>query len=74
MLDAELVAQLNAGYQVPDDAGPAWREAIRQGVDMSLIEANLELSPWERILQNDRALAFVNEIRRCNPLNDGQPG
>jgi hypothetical protein len=74
MFESDIIDQLNAGYQLPDDAGPAWREAFRQGVDMSLIEANLELTPWERILQNDRALTLVNEVRRCNPLNDGQPG
>jgi hypothetical protein len=74
MIDEETLAQMNGKYVCPPDAGPAWREAVRQGMDLSLIEANLDLSPWERILQNDRAVALVNEIRRCNPLNDGKPG
>lgn len=72
-MDAKTLAAINGEYQMPSDAGPAWREAVRMGMDMTLIESNLELTPWERILQNDRALALVNEIRRCNPLNDGQP-
>jgi hypothetical protein len=74
MFDAETLAQLNGEYKMPAGAGPAWRDAARMGIDMTLIEANLDLTPWERILQNDRALTFVNEIRRCNPVDDGQPG
>ena len=73
MFDVETIAQLNGEYRMPADAGPAWREAVRMGMDMTLIEANLELTPWERLLQNDRALALVNELRRLNPIEDGQP-
>jgi hypothetical protein len=70
MTPAELAAELSAGYQCPADAGPAWREAVRMGMDMSLIESNLEMTPWERLLQNDSFLQFVEEIRKGNPLTD----
>jgi hypothetical protein len=73
MFEAESIAQLNGEYKMPENAGPAWREAVRMGLDMTLIEANLELTPWERLLQNDRALSLVNELRRLNPIEDGQP-
>ncbi len=46
---------------------PFWRAAVEAGMDMTLIEFNLELAPSERLLQNDRILALVHEIRRCNP-------
>ena len=45
MLDAETIAELNAHCKMPADAGPAWREAVQMGIDMTLIECNLELSP-----------------------------
>lgn len=70
MTPAELAAELSAGYRCPPDAGPAWREAVRMGMDMSLIESNLEMTPWERLLQNDSFLQFVEELRQGNPLID----
>jgi hypothetical protein len=73
MIDPDTLAALNGEYQIPSNAGPAWLAAVAMGIDMSLIECNLELSPWERILQNDRALAMVEEIRRCNPINHAEP-
>ncbi|MDB6040199.1 MAG: hypothetical protein JWM99_4040 [Verrucomicrobiales bacterium] len=73
MIDTSILAAINGGYQMPDDAGPAWRAAVAMGIDMTLIECNLELPPWERILQNDRALAMVEEIGRCNPINYAEP-
>ena len=72
MWDAETLEQINGKYKMPEDAGPAWREAVRMGMDMTLIECNLDLTPWERLLQNDRVLGFVQEMRRLNPIDDGQ--
>jgi hypothetical protein len=65
MLDEVTLAQINGEYAMPPDAGPAWRSAFAQGIDMSLIELNLELTPWQRMQQHDQALAFHNELREA---------
>ena len=71
MNDEETIAQINGKYVMPPDAGPAWRKAAEMGMDMSLIECNLELTPWERLLRNDGALEFINSMRKLNPVTDG---
>ena len=45
-MDARTIAELNEAYKCPPDAGPAWRAACEMGIDMSLIECNLELTPF----------------------------
>jgi hypothetical protein len=74
MTTQQLAEELSAGYRCPPDAGPAWRAAAEMGMDMSLIESNLEMSPWERILQNDSVLAFVRMLQKGNPHLNGEPG
>lgn len=71
MIDEETLAQINGKYVMPPDAGPAWREAVEMGMDMSLIEQNLKISPWERLLQNDRALALARIMERSRVITDG---
>jgi hypothetical protein len=71
MLDEETLAQINGKYVCPPDAGPAWRAAMAAGVDMSLIEENLNRSPWERLLANDSALALVRAVQKAKPAFDG---
>ena len=61
----ELVATLNAGYFCPPGAGPAWRQALAEGVDMSLIERNLARSPWERLHEHDEALRFARMLQQA---------
>jgi hypothetical protein len=73
MIDEATLAQMNGQYAMPPDAGPAWREAFAQGIDMSLIEENLSRSPWERLLANDSALALIRDLGRANPVFDGTP-
>ena len=70
MIDAATLAQMNGEYLMPPDAGPAWRAAASAGMDMSLLEENLQRSPWERLLANDRALALVRAIERAKPVTD----
>jgi hypothetical protein len=43
----------------------AWEEAQRIGCDMSLIEANLELSYQERCLRHDRAISSAMALREA---------
>lgn len=71
-MDAETIAELNAGYKCPPDAGPAWRAACEMGMDMSLIECNLEMTPWERLLQNDSALNLIAILRQGQPVINGE--
>ena len=71
MIDEATLAQMNGQYIMPPDAGPAWRAAFAQGIDMSLIEENLKLSPWERLLANDRALALVRALQQARTVTDG---
>ncbi len=59
----DLAAILNAGYICPPDAGPAWRQAAAEGVDMSLIERALAKSPWDRLNDHDHALKFAQMLR-----------
>jgi hypothetical protein len=71
MIDEETLAQINGKYVCPSDAGPAWRAAVEQGEDMSLVEEALKLSPWDRLIANDRALAIVREVENAKSIEDG---
>jgi hypothetical protein len=71
MIDAATLAQMNGEYVMPLDAGPAWRAAHAAGIDMSIIEENLKLSPWERLLANDRALALGRALQQGKTVNHG---
>jgi len=43
----------------------AWKTAEAAGFDMSVIEANLRLTPWERILNHSRALNLALQLREA---------
>jgi len=73
MIDEETLSQINGKYICPPHSGPAWRAAVEQGEDMSLVEENLRLSSWERLLANDRALALVRSVENAKPVEDGAP-
>jgi hypothetical protein len=45
----------NAGRALPS-CGPAWNAAIEYGVDVTLLERNLMLTPSERLQQLDDML------------------
>ena len=72
MIDAATLTQMNGAYVMPDDAGPAWREAFEAGIDMSLLEENLRRTPWERLLANDSALALMRMVQQAKPVPDGK--
>ena len=69
MLNAEIIAELNKGYILPKNAGPAWRAAYEAGEDMTLLECNLELTPEERIEQHRRARELVFAIQQASPFH-----
>jgi hypothetical protein len=50
-MDAKTLAAMNGEYQMPLNAGPAWRAAFESGEDMAQIEDNLALLPEQRIRQ-----------------------
>lgn len=63
MIDEAILAQMNGEYVMPEDAGPAWRAARAAGMDISLIEENLQLGPWERLVGNAPALALAQALQ-----------
>lgn len=63
VIDPTTLAQMNGEYALPPDAGPAWREAHAAGVDMSLIEASLKLTPEERLAQHQQVIDFLLEVQ-----------
>jgi len=71
MIDEETLAQMNGKYVMPPDAGPAWRAAYEAGIDMALIESNLQKTPWERLLANDSALALIRALENVKLSNRG---
>lgn len=62
-MDEALIAQLNAGYFCPPDAGPAWRAACDYGFDMSLVEDALQMTPEQRLEAHQRALDMILELK-----------
>jgi len=48
---------------VPPDAGPAWRAAHAAGLDMSLIESALSMTPEERLAEHQQVIDFLLEAR-----------
>ena len=65
MIDETVLAQINGAYVCPPDAGPAWRAAYEAGIDVSLIEENLRLTPEERLERHQHALDMILEMREA---------
>jgi len=70
-MDEETLAQINGKYVCPPDAGPEWRAAMEAGIDMSLIEHALELTPEPRLNEHQKFLNFLLEIRAAGAMHDG---
>jgi len=69
MIDEAILAQINGPYVCPPDAGPEWRAAHEAGIDMSLIEHMLELTPAQRLEEHQQVLDFLLEIQAAGPAN-----
>jgi hypothetical protein len=65
MIDAATLAQMNGEYVMPADAGPAWRAAHAAGIDMSLIEHALTLTPEQRLAEHQQVLDFLLEVQEA---------
>ncbi len=65
MIDSATLAQINGEYVMPDDAGPAWRAAHAAGIDMSLIEDALRMTPEQRLDEHQQVLNFLLEVQEA---------
>lgn len=65
MIDAATLAQMNGEYVMPPDAGPAWRAAQEAGIDMSLIEEALKLTPEQRLAEHQQVINFLLEVQEA---------
>ncbi len=63
MIDEATLAQMNGAYVMPPDAGPAWRAAHAAGMDMSLLEDALKLTPEQRLAEHQQVLDFLLEVQ-----------
>jgi hypothetical protein len=63
VIDECTLAQMNGRYAVPPDAGPAWRAAHEAGLDMSLIEGSLKLTPEQRLAEHQQVIDFLLEVQ-----------
>ena len=63
MIDAATLAQMNGEYLMPPDAGPAWRAAHAAGIDMSLLEESLQLTPEQRLKELQQVVDFLLEVQ-----------
>jgi hypothetical protein len=61
--DNETLAQMNGKYAMPSWAGPAWRAADAAGIDMSLIEDALRLTPEQRLAEHQQVIDFLLEVQ-----------
>ena len=69
MIDEETLARINGKYVMPPDAGPAWIEAHEYGFDMSLVEASLELTPEQRLVEHQQVIDFLSEVQEAGRSN-----
>jgi len=58
----ELPAELERFWRT-DDGLTARERAAAYGIDLSLLDENLRLTPAERLRQNDAALELVDSLR-----------
>ena len=63
MIDDATLAQMNGEYVMPPDAGPAWRAAHEAGIDMSLIEDSLRMTPEQRLADHQQVIDFLLEVQ-----------
>jgi hypothetical protein len=65
MIDEATLAQMNGEYFMPPDAGPAWRAAHAAGIDMSLIEDALKMTPEQRLAEHQQVIDFLLEVQEA---------
>jgi len=63
VIDERTLAEMNGEYHLPCDAGPHWRAAHEAGLDMSLLEQMLELTPEQRLAEHQQVIDFLLEVQ-----------
>ena len=61
-------ASVRASFPSEDELRPMVDPVT--GIDLSLIEENLKLTPWERILANDDTVNFAEMLRTAVESRD----
>lgn len=68
--EGDLVDLLNQPPVCASDAGPAWKAAFAAGVDMSLVEDALKMTPQVRLREHQRSLDQILALRPPRPSHD----
>jgi hypothetical protein len=53
------------------ESSPNYCAPSEDDVDVSLLEDGLRLTPWQRLIENDRALALVRMLEQAKKRKDG---
>lgn len=53
------------------ESSPIYGTPTEDEIDLSLLEDSLRLTPWQRLLENDRALALVRMLEQAKNRKDG---
>lgn len=64
-MNSDSIAEILAPFWRTDDGGTASERAADFGIDLSLIEENLRLTPEQRIDQNQSALDLVTSLQEA---------
>jgi hypothetical protein len=68
MFDQQVIDELNTAPVLRPVLWSAWRLDFELGLSLPLLDQRLALTPWERLLENDRWLALHHSINRASPL------
>lgn len=72
MVSDRILPELEHFWRV-DDGRTAIQRAEAYGIDVSLLEENLRLTPMERLRQNDRCLNEATALRTAYLMTHGKP-
>lgn len=72
MVSDQILPELEQFWRV-DDGRTAIQRAEAYGIDVSLLEENLRLSPLERLRQNDRSLNEATALRQAYLMTHAKP-
>lgn len=61
----EMKTNNTTNQAAPVERGPAWRAAEAAGIDMSLLERSLAMTPWERMQEHQAALDFAHQLQEA---------
>jgi hypothetical protein len=70
MLNDFMPDQTSSGENVLKETSPAYMTG-EADIDISLLEDSLQLTPWQRLIENDRALALVRMLEQAKIREHG---